>query len=154
MQVQTSPARIEAESGVGTAHEAPVSVGRCVHGATPRPIAAGRPVRQFRNRTFSVAYLVAQAASPSAASAQRRFNTLIDSGMKTARGVAGLDARAIDYSVGPIDDKHTSWSAQQTLELRGADAPTLRCGGEDPGRRLRDCLARLAAVAGVAREGA
>jgi uncharacterized protein YggE len=72
-----------------------------------------------------VADLVAQATSPSAAAAQRRVNTLIEAGMKTVRGVAGLDARAIDYSVGPVDDKHTSWSAQQTLELRGADGPAL-----------------------------
>jgi uncharacterized protein YggE len=72
-----------------------------------------------------VADLVAQATAPSAAAAQRRVNTLIDAGMKTARGVAGLNARAIDYSVGPVDEKHTSWSAQQTLELRGADGPSL-----------------------------
>ncbi len=72
-----------------------------------------------------VADLIAQSTSPSAATAQRRVNTMIDDGMKAARGVAGVDARAIGYSVGPADDKHATWVAQQTLELRGNDGPSL-----------------------------
>jgi predicted secreted protein len=72
-----------------------------------------------------VADLVAQATSPSAAAAQRRVNTLIDTGMKTASGETSLDSRAIDYLVNPVDDKHTAWSAPQTLELRGSDGPSL-----------------------------
>ena len=72
-----------------------------------------------------VASLIARSTSPSAATAQRRVNTMIDDGMKAARGVAGADARAIGYSVGPTDDKHATWVAQQTLELRGNDGPSL-----------------------------
>ncbi|MBV9784661.1 MAG: SIMPL domain-containing protein [Acidisphaera sp.] len=72
-----------------------------------------------------VADLVAQSTSPSAAAAQRRVNALIADGMKMAQGIAGVDVRAIGYSVAPGDDKRTSWVAQQTLELRGADGPSL-----------------------------
>jgi len=72
-----------------------------------------------------VADLIAQSTSPSAATAQRRVNTMIDDGMKAARGVAGVEARAIGYSVGPADQKRTTWVAQQTLELRGTDGPSL-----------------------------
>ena len=72
-----------------------------------------------------VADLVAQATSRSPAAAQRQVNTLIADGMKTAQGVAGVDAQAIGYAVDPADDKHAAWAAQQTLELRGADGPSL-----------------------------
>jgi predicted secreted protein len=72
-----------------------------------------------------VADLVAQSTSSAAAVAQRRVNALISDGMKAAQGVAGVDARAIGYSVRPADDKRATWIAQQTLELRGADGPSL-----------------------------
>lgn len=72
-----------------------------------------------------VADLVAQATSPAAANAQRRVNEMMAAGMKAARGVAGVEARAIGYSVSPNDDKRPTWTAQQTLELRGTDGPAL-----------------------------
>lgn len=61
----------------------------------------------------------------SAAAAQRQVNNLIAAGMTEARGVAGIDARAIGYSVDPSDDKRTTWTAQQMLEMRGHDGPSL-----------------------------
>ena len=72
-----------------------------------------------------VADLLAQSTSPSAASAQRRVNALIGDGLKAALSVTGIEARAIGYLVGPTDEKHAAWVAQQTLELRGADGPAL-----------------------------
>ncbi len=72
-----------------------------------------------------VADLVAQATSPAAATAQRRVNEMMAASMKAARGVPGVEARAISYSVSPNDDKRPTWSAQQTLELRGPDGPAL-----------------------------
>ena len=73
-----------------------------------------------------VADLVAQETSPSAAKAQRTVNGRMASAMQAARAVADVDARAIGYSVAPSgDDKHPGWVAQQTLELRGSDAPSL-----------------------------
>jgi uncharacterized protein YggE len=68
-----------------------------------------------------VASLVAQNTAPSAAAAQRAVNALIAQGMQAAHGVAGVEARAVGYAVGPSDEKHTAWVAQQTLELRGSD---------------------------------
>ena len=50
---------------------------------------------------------------------------MIGDGLKAAQAVAGVDARAIGYSVAPNDNKRVSWTAQQTLELRGSDAPAL-----------------------------
>jgi uncharacterized protein len=72
-----------------------------------------------------VAGLVAESTSHSVAEAQRRVNALIAEGMQAARGVAGVEARAAGYSVFPTDGKRTEWTAQQTLELRGADGPAL-----------------------------
>ncbi len=72
-----------------------------------------------------VADLVAQVTFPSAAAAQRRVNSMVGDGLKAAQTVASVDARAIGYSVSPSDDKRTSWTAQQTLELRGSDGPAL-----------------------------
>lgn len=72
-----------------------------------------------------MADLVAQDSSPSAAAAQRKVNATIAAGLQAARAVAGIDARAIGYSVGPTGDKHPVWTAQQTLELRGTDGPSL-----------------------------
>ena len=72
-----------------------------------------------------VADLVAQATSPAAATAQRRVNEMMAAGMKAVEGVAGGEARAIGYSVSPNDDKRPTWTAQQTLELRGTDGPAL-----------------------------
>ena len=72
-----------------------------------------------------VAELVASSTSPSAATAQRRVNGLMAEGMKAAQGAAGVDARATGYSVEPADEKHLSWVAQQTLELRGPDGGAL-----------------------------
>ena len=72
-----------------------------------------------------VADLVAQATSPAAATAQRRVNEMMAAGMKAARAVAGVETRAISYSVSPNDDKRPTWTAQQTLELRGSDDPSL-----------------------------
>ena len=72
-----------------------------------------------------VAELVAQGTSSSAAKAQRSVNALMEEGMQAARSVSGVDVRAVGYTVNPVDDKHTSWVAQQTLELRGADGPAL-----------------------------
>jgi predicted secreted protein len=69
--------------------------------------------------------LLAQITSPSAAAAQRRVNAMIAEGMQAAHGVAGVDARAVGYSVTPGDEKRTAWTAQQTLELRGPDGQVL-----------------------------
>lgn len=71
------------------------------------------------------AELVAQSTSPSAAVAQRQVNTMMANGMKAAQAIVGVDARAVGYSVAPGDEKHATWVAQQTLELRGADGPAL-----------------------------
>ena len=49
--------------------------------------------------------LVAQATSPSAATAQRRVNGLIAERLRAARDVAGVDARAIGYAVSPRDER-------------------------------------------------
>lgn len=72
-----------------------------------------------------VADLVAQNTSPAPADAQRQVNALVAEAVKEAHGVAGVDARATGYAVDPTDEKHTAWSAQQTVELRGANGPTL-----------------------------
>ena len=72
-----------------------------------------------------VADLVSQVTAPTAATAQRRVNEMMAAGMKAARGVPKVEARAIGYSVSPNDDKRPTWTAQQTLELRGSDGPTL-----------------------------
>ena len=72
-----------------------------------------------------VADLVAQDTAPSAADAQRRVNALIAQGLQAARAASGIDARAIGYQVSPADEHRTTWLAQQTLELRGADGPAL-----------------------------
>ena len=71
------------------------------------------------------AELVARGTSASAAAAQRQVNSLMADGMKMGQAVAGVDARAVGYSVVPGDDRHATWTAQQTLELRGADGPAL-----------------------------
>ncbi len=72
-----------------------------------------------------VADLVATATSSSPAAAQRRVNTLIAGGMADARSVSAIHARAAGYAVEPADEKRTSWTAQQTLELRAEDGPAL-----------------------------
>ncbi len=72
-----------------------------------------------------VAALLARNTSQSAAAAQRRVNALIADGLKDAQGVTGVDARATGYAVEPTDDKRAAWVAQQTLELRGSDGPSL-----------------------------
>ncbi len=74
------------------------------------------------------AELVAQstsASSASAATAQRQVNGLMADGMKMGQAVAGVDARAVGYSVAPGDDRRATWIARQTLELRAADGPAL-----------------------------
>lgn len=77
-----------------------------------------------------IADLMAQSTSSSVAEVQRSVNTLMVEGMQAARNVSGVDLRGVDlravgYTVNPANDKHMSWVAQQTLELRGADGPTL-----------------------------
>ncbi len=71
------------------------------------------------------AELVARSTSASAATAQRQVNGLMADGMKMGQAVAGVDARAVGYSVAPGDDRRATWIAQQTLELRAADGPAL-----------------------------
>jgi uncharacterized protein YggE len=80
-----------------------------------------------------VADLTAQAASPSAAEAQRKVNALMASGMTDAKTVPGVEVRAVDYSVEMTDQPEPqagrkarpSWRAQQTLELRSGVSETL-----------------------------
>jgi uncharacterized protein len=72
-----------------------------------------------------VADLLAQDTSPSAADAQRRVNALVALGMQAARSASVVEARAMGYEVSPADEKRTRWFAQQTLELRSTDGPTL-----------------------------
>jgi uncharacterized protein YggE len=71
------------------------------------------------------AELVARSTSPSAAAAQRQVNSLMADGMKMGQAVTGVDTRALGYSVAPGDDRHATWIAEQTLELRGTDGPAL-----------------------------
>ncbi|MBV9539108.1 MAG: SIMPL domain-containing protein [Acidisphaera sp.] len=72
-----------------------------------------------------VADLLASATTPTAADAQRRVNASMTSALDIARGTPSVEARAIGYEVTPIDDKRTGWTAQQTLELRGGDGPSV-----------------------------
>ena len=74
--------------------------------------------------------------------------------MKAARGVAGVEARAIGYSVSPSDDKRPTWTAQQTLELRGSDGPALRRKAHDAAttaalKELQERAASAAATLGL-----
>ena len=76
--------------------------------------------------------LGASSTSASAAAAQRAVNTLMLRGLNEAKGITGVDARAMDYSVDPVDldgstapvvlpaSRRPGWTAQQTLELRSA----------------------------------
>jgi uncharacterized protein len=72
-----------------------------------------------------VANLVAQNTSRSPSTAQRTVNELITAGLKAAKDVQTVQAHAIGYSVVPTDDKRTTWTARQTLELRGTDGTAL-----------------------------
>ncbi len=69
--------------------------------------------------------LVARAASPSAAAAQRQVNALMADAMRMAQAVPGVDVRTTGYEVAAGDDKHAGWVARQTLELRASDGPAL-----------------------------
>lgn len=68
-----------------------------------------------------VAELVAQSTSSSPAEAQRHVNALIAAGLQTAQGIRGVEVKAVGYAVTPTDEKRTTWTAQQTLALQGAD---------------------------------
>ena len=70
--------------------------------------------------------LEAQATSTSTAEAQRRLNTQMAEALRIAQSVPGLDARASGYMVAPTDDKRTTWTARQVLELRSTDGDKLR----------------------------
>lgn len=72
-----------------------------------------------------MADMTVQNTASGAAAAQRRVNDLMAGAVRTAQGVAGVEARAVGYSVSPADEKRTSWTARQTLELRGSDGPAL-----------------------------
>jgi predicted secreted protein len=72
-----------------------------------------------------VADLTALATAPYAVLAQRKVNRLMATAAKDAKGASGLEASFQDYSVQFIDDRPAHWIAQQTLELRGANAETL-----------------------------
>ncbi|WP_158744109.1 SIMPL domain-containing protein [Acidisphaera sp. L21] len=72
-----------------------------------------------------VADMLALNTARSPAAAQRLVNSMIATGMSTSTAVAGVEARAVGYSVGPLDDKRTGWTAQQTLELRSSEGPAL-----------------------------
>jgi uncharacterized protein YggE len=72
-----------------------------------------------------VADLIALATAPYAVLAQRKVNTLMAVAAEDAKGASGLEASFQDYSVQFIDDRPAHWVAQQTLELRGANAETL-----------------------------
>ncbi len=71
-----------------------------------------------------VADMIALNVAPGAAAAQRAVNAMIAAGLQAAQA-AHIEARALDYAVGPADDKNRGWSAQQTLTLQGGDAPRL-----------------------------
>ncbi len=72
-----------------------------------------------------VAELSAQATSRSPATSQAEVNASVAQAMTSANRVAGVASRAIGYSVAPVDEKRTAWTAQQTVELRSADATAL-----------------------------
>jgi uncharacterized protein YggE len=80
--------------------------------------------------------LIAEATSPSAVGAQRKVNEMMAQGMKDARAMAAIEARALGYSVNQIDldegvvpvrphARRMGWTAQQTLEVRGKDGERL-----------------------------
>jgi uncharacterized protein YggE len=80
--------------------------------------------------------LTTEATSPSAVGAQRKVNEMMAQGMKDARAIDGIEARALGYSVNQIDldealvpvrphARRMGWTAQQTLEVRGKDGERL-----------------------------
>jgi uncharacterized protein len=80
--------------------------------------------------------LTAEATSPSTAEAQRKVNAMMAQGMKEARAVEGIEARAAGYAVNQVDldegsapvrphPRRIGWTAQQTLEVRGKDGDRL-----------------------------
>ena len=80
--------------------------------------------------------LTAEATSPSAVEAQRKVNAMMAQGIKEARAVGGIEARALDYAVNQVDldagsiaiqphPRRMGWTAQQTLEVRGKDGERL-----------------------------
>lgn len=77
-----------------------------------------------------VADLTALGSGASAASAQRQVNQLIASAQALASKATDVTASAQDYSVTYAEGTRR-WTAQQTLELRGADgAATLALTGQ------------------------
>ena len=80
--------------------------------------------------------LTVEAMSPSPADAQRKVNALMAQGMKDARAVEGIEARAMGYAVYQVDlddgsvlvrphPRRMGWTARQTLEVRGKDGDRL-----------------------------
>jgi uncharacterized protein YggE len=86
-----------------------------------------------------VADLVAVAVSTSPVTAQRHVNTMMAAAAKLATGVAGITTSLLDYSVSFTDERPPRWTAQQTLEVKGADS-----------ERLLDLVAQLQAAGLVA----
>lgn len=86
-----------------------------------------------------VADLVAVGVSTSPVMAQRHVTTMMASAAKLVTGVAGITTAFLDYSVSFSDERPPRWTAQQTLEVRGADS-----------ERLLDLVAQLQAAGLVA----
>jgi uncharacterized protein YggE len=91
-----------------------------------------------------VAMLVAEAQAAATSAAQHQVNELMAGGLKEARGIAGVEARAIGYSVRMVDlntpavpdvrpaPQRPGWIAEQTLELRS-----------NAGEQLLDLMGKL-----------
>jgi uncharacterized protein len=80
--------------------------------------------------------LTVEATSPSAVEAQRKVNAMMAQGMKDARAVEGVEARALGYAVTQVDldegsvpvrphPRRMGWTVQQTIEVRGKDGERL-----------------------------
>lgn len=83
-----------------------------------------------------VADLLASVTNASAAAAQHKINELMAAGLRDARAVPGVEARAIGYAVHPADEPVPDaapvrprppprWTAEQTLELRSSQGEAL-----------------------------
>jgi uncharacterized protein YggE len=108
--------------------------GAAVPGATHLHLSADGMVSEPPD--VLVGDLIAEATSPSAVGAQRKVNKMMAQGMKDARAIEAIEARAMGYSVNQIDldedavpvrprARRMGWTAQQTLEVRGKDGERL-----------------------------
>ncbi len=82
-----------------------------------------------------VASLQGVGIAPTAVAAQRHVSELMVKAKADAAGAAGVKTSFQDYSVDFTDQKPTHWTAQQTVELRGAE-----------GEQVLDLVGRLQGI--------